>query len=253
MESVERGQAPPTLRVYGWRPPGVSLGRFQEVEQQVDIAAIRERGWGVVRRPTGGRAILHDDEVTYSVCVRQSQLPDGNSVLRSYRYLSQGIQRGLELVGVEARLGRKHRAARNKESRRQQPAICFAQSTQADMVAAGRKIVGSAQVRKNGIILQHGSVPITLNVADHLAVMPGNGTVDEWQILSRAAVGVSDLLDRQVSYEQLAEALVAGFGEALGLELETGQLTEAEEDRAEQLRAEKYATDEWNLVRPPRA
>jgi lipoate-protein ligase A len=120
------------------------------------------------------------------------------------------------------------------------------------MTAAGRKIVGSAQVRRNRTILQHGSVPITLNIADHLAVMPGNGTAGEAQTLSRAAVGVSDLLGRQVTYQQLAEALVAGFGDALELELQTGQLTDAEEDRAGQLRAEKYTTDEWNLVRPQR-
>ncbi len=252
MESVGRGEVPPTLRIYGWRPPGVSLGRFQEVGQQVDIAAVRQRGWDLVRRPTGGRAILHDDEVTYSVCVPQSQLQDGDSVLRSYQYLSRGIQQGLQLLGVEAQLGRQPYSALNKGSRRQQPAICFAQSTRADMTAAGRKIVGSAQVRRNRTILQHGSVPITLNIADHLAVMPGDGTAGEAQTLSRAAVGVSDLLGRQVTYQQLAEALVAGFGDALELELQTGQLTDAEEDRAGQLRAEKYTTDEWNLVRPQR-
>jgi len=252
MESVGRGEAHPTLRIYGWRPPGVSLGRFQEVDQQVDTEALRQRGWGLVRRPTGGRAILHDDEVTYSVCVSQDQIEDGHSVLRSYRYLAQGIQQGLQLLGVEAQLGRKPRSARNKSRRGQQPAICFAQSTRADMVAAGRKIVGSAQVRRNRTILQHGSVPITLNIADHLAVMPGNDISGEGETLSRAAVGVSDLLGRQVTYQQLAEALVAGFGEALGLKLEAGQLTDAEENRAEQLHAEKYATDEWNFVRPQR-
>jgi len=252
MESVGRGEAHPTLRIYGWRPPGVSLGRFQEVDQQVDTEALRQRGWGLVRRPTGGRAILHDDEVTYSVCVSQDQIEDGHSVLRSYRYLAQGIQQGLQLLGVEAQLGRKPRSARNKSRRDQQPAICFAQSTRADMVAAGRKIVGSAQVRRNRTILQHGSVPITLNIADHLAVMPGNDISGEGETLSRAAVGVSDLLGRQVTYQQLAEALVAGFGEALGLKLEAGQLTDAEENRAEQLHAEKYATDEWNFVRPQR-
>ncbi len=252
MESVGRGEAPPTLRIYGWRPPGVSLGRFQGVDQQVDIAAVHQRGWGLVRRPTGGRAILHDDEVTYSVCVSQDQIEDGHSVLRSYRYLAQGIQQGLQLLGVEAQLGRKPHSGRNKSHRGQQPAICFTQSTRADMVVAGRKIVGSAQVRRHRTILQHGSVPITLNIADHLAVMPDNDTVGEGEALSRAAVGVSDLLGRNVSYDELAEALVAGFGEALGLELQAGQLTDAEEDRAGQLRAEKYTTDEWNLVRPPR-
>ncbi len=250
MKSVEAQIVPPTLRIYGWSPPAVSLGRFQEVEQQVDTEALRQRGWGLVRRPTGGRAILHDDEVTYSVCVAQDQIEDGHSVLRSYRYLSRGIQRGLELLGVEAELGRKSSVVGRGSGGRQQSAICFSHSTRADMVAAGRKIVGSAQVRTNGVILQHGSVPITLDISAHLAVMPGSGAPDEAQALSAAAVGVSDLLGRHVTYQELAEALVAGFGEALGLELQTGQLTDAEEDRAQQLYVGKYGTDAWNLVRP---
>jgi len=250
MESVAAQVVPPTLRIYGWSPPAVSLGRFQEVEQQVDIEALRQRGWSLVRRPTGGRAILHDDEVTYSVCVPQDQIEDGYSIIRSYRCLSRGIQRGLELLGVEAELGRKSPATGGKGSGHQQSAICFSHSTRADMVAAGRKIVGSAQVRKNGVILQHGSVPISLDVSDHLVVMPGSGAPDEAQALSTAAVGVSDLLGRRVTYQELAEALVAGFGQALGLELQTGQLTDVEQDRAQQLCVKKYATDEWNLVRP---
>jgi len=246
MESVEAQIVPPTLRIYGWSPPAVSLGRFQEVDQQVDTEALQQRGWDLVRRPTGGRAILHDDEVTYSVCVDQSQLPKGDSVLRSYQYLSRGIQRGLELLGVEAQLGRE--SPIRGSGGRPQSAICFNHSTRADMVAAGRKIVGSAQVRKNGIILQHGSVPITLDISEHLAIMSGSGGPEEAQTLGAAAVGVSDLLGRPVTYEELAKALVVGFGEALGLELQTGQLTDVEQARAEQLCVAKYGTDEWNLV-----
>jgi len=252
MESVGRGEAPPTLRIYGWRPPGVSLGRFQEVDQQVDIAAVHQRGWGLVRRPTGGRAILHDDEVTYSVCVPLDQIEDGYSVIRSYRYLSRGIQRGLELLGVEAELGRESSVAGRGSGGRQQSAVCFSHLTRADMVAAGRKIVGSAQVRRNGIIFQHGSVPITLDISDHLAVMPGSGAPDEAQTLSAAAVGVSDLLGRDVTYDELAEALVAGFGQALAVELQAGELSAQEQARAEHLSAHKYGTEAWNLTVPSR-
>ncbi len=252
MESVEAQIVPPTLRIYGWSPPAVSLGRFQEVDQQVDTAALCQRGWGLVRRPTGGRAILHDDEVTYSVCVPQDQIEDGHSVIRSYRRLSRGIQSGLELLGVEAELGRESSAVGGKGNGNQQSAICFSHSTRADMVAAGRKVVGSAQVRRNGIILQHGSVPITLDISDHLAVMPGDGSSHKPESLRQAAVGVSDLLGRDVSYDELAEALVAGFSQALAVELQAGELSAQEQARAEHLSAHKYGTEAWNLTVPSR-
>jgi len=252
MESVEAQTVPPTLRIYGWSPPAVSLGRFQQVDQQVDTAALHQRGWGLVRRPTGGRAILHDDEVTYSVCVSQDQIEDGCSVIRSYRCLSRGIQSGLELLGVEAELGGESSAVGGKGSGHQQSAICFSHSTRADMVAAGRKIVGSAQVRRNGIILQHGSVPIMLDISDHRAVMPGSGAANEAQTLNEAAIGVSDLLGRQVTYQQLAEALVAGFSQALAVELQAGELSAQEQARAEHLSVHKYGTEAWNLTVPSR-
>ncbi len=250
-EAVGRGLVPPTLRIYGWGPPAVSLGYFQDMDEQVDLGVIRQRGWDLVRRPTGGRAILHDDDVTYSVCVSEDALADGDSVLRSYRELSRGIQRGLELLGIQADLGTKPQAKSIPHTASSKhPAICFSQSTRADMVAQGRKIVGSAQVRRDGVILQHGSVPITLNVADHLAVIPGAGEEDGAMVLSQAAVSVSEILGRRVSFEELAEALVAGLAEALSLEMAAGDLTETEQARAEELRSEKYATEQWNFQRP---
>ncbi len=250
MESIGAELAPPTLRIYGWSPPAVSLGRFQEVAEQVDVEVIQQHGWDLVRRPTGGRAVLHDDEVTYSVCVPQDQLEGGDSVLRSYRYLARGIQRGLELLGVEAELGRTPPAVGGKGGRHQQSAICFSHPTRADMVAAGHKIVGSAQVRKNGVILQHGSVPITLDIANHLAVMAGGRYSNKPELLQQAAVGVSQVLCRDVSYDELAEALVAGFSQALGVELQVGELSRWEQARAEDLFVHKYGTDAWNLTVP---
>ncbi len=253
MEAVGQDIVLPTLRLYGWQPPAISLGRFQKVDGQVGLDALRQRGWDLVRRPTGGRAILHDDEVTYSVCVPQAALNHGGSVLRSYRELSRGIRRGLELLGIQADLGRKPKTPSSPAPRgHTPPAICFAQSTRADMVAAGRKIVGSAQVRKDGTILQHGSVPMTLNVNDHLAVMPGSGNTGPTGRLSQAAVGISELLGKPVSFDEVAEALVTGFAEALHLEIERSQLNESEQARAHELRTHKYATDQWNYHRPTR-
>ncbi len=252
MEAVGRELVPPTLRLYGWQPPAVSLGCFQELDGQVDLAALRSRGWDLVRRPTGGRAILHDDEVTYSVSVPQDMLKGGHSVLRSYRELSRGIQHGLELLGVRAELGNKPKPHDNAATGGKLPAICFTQSTRADMVAQGRKIVGSAQVRRDGTILQHGSVPLTLNVADHLVVMPTIGGEDGAAMLRRAAVGISELLGRAVSFDEVAEALVKGLARVLGVQMCRAELTELEQARAQELRTGKYATEQWNYHRPTR-
>lgn len=243
--------SPPTLRFYGWQPATVSLGYFQEAEGQVDRAEIARRGWGLVRRPTGGRAILHDDEVTYSVTIAEAQLEHGHSVMGSYREISRGLELGLQRLGLEAALGETATDPEHRQAARDLPTVCFAQASRCDLVAAGRKVVGSAQVRKRGIILQHGSVPLNLRVEDALAVMPGRGTSRRSEDqLTAAAQGIAQALGQPLSFEQLARALAAGFEEAFDTRLEVGELTAAEEAKAGELREGKYATEGWNLVKP---
>lgn len=251
MGAVGAGIAPSTLRLYGWRPPAVSLGYFQELDDGIDLQAIRSRGWGLVRRPTGGRAILHDDEVTYSVCVPEELLDHGDSVIKSYRELSRGIEAGLQLLGAQARLGEQH--GNDKAVAAELPTICFAQTARVDMTVDGRKIVGSAQVRRGGVILQHGSIPLTLNLDDHLAVMPPTGGGERNRTeLDEVAMAVADALGRAVSFEEVSEALIVGFSQALDIELRQASLTAEEQQMTARLRAEKYATDEWNYTRPSR-
>ena len=254
-----QGLVPPTLRLYGWRPPGVSLGYFQELDGQVDAAECARRGFGLVRRPTGGRAILHDDEVTYSVCVGESDIRGGHGVMSSYREISRGIEAALQHLGVDAALGDRAGVSPLKaEAAKALPAACFASSARADLVQAGRKIVGSAQTRRHGAILQHGSIPLGLDIEAQLAAMPGRGggRGDPGQHLSRAVITVSDAVGRRVDYDELCGALAQGFVRALGIRLQPGELTEQERHLAERLRTEKYATEAWNANRgrpPPRA
>lgn len=245
--------APPTLRFYGWEPATVSLGYFQEVEGQVDRMELSRRGWGLVRRPTGGRAILHDDEVTYSVVIAESALEHGHSVMGSYREISRGLELGLQRLGLQAALGETATDPEHRQAAKDLPTVCFAQASRCDLVAAGRKVVGSAQVRKRGSILQHGSVPLTIRVEDHLAVMPGRGVSRRSETqLSEAAQGIAQALGQSLSFEQLAQALAGGFEAAFDMTLEPGALTPEEAARAAELREGKYATEAWNLVRPGR-
>ena len=251
--AVANAMAPPTLRLYGWRPATVSLGYFQEAEGQVDREEIARRGWGLVRRPTGGRAILHDDEVTYSVAVGTTALARGDSVMGSYREISRGLELGLQALGLAAALGETYADPAHRDSGKNLPAVCFAQPGRGDLVAAGRKVVGSAQVRREGALLQHGSVPLTLRFADQIAVMPGPAERPESRAeLARAAQGIGDLLGRPLDFAELSRALRDGFAEAFGAEFEPGELSAAEQEKAEELRASKYATEAWNLRAPRR-
>lgn len=250
-ESVAVGAAPPTLRIYGWDPPGVSLGYFQALDDGVNLEAVQRYGYGLVRRPTGGRAIIHHHEVTYSVSIRMEALANGASVLRSYRELSRGVEAGLVRLGVPACIPQAPKSDRRSGScppgqGRRLPTICFAKVAGGDMVVAGRKIVGSAQMRRQGAILQHGSIPIRIVLAEHMAILGGDSSDPAAAAtLSRAAVGVADALGREVSFEELGRAVCAGFVDAFGCTLCQQALTGEEMARAQELVAAKYGTDQW--------
>ncbi len=248
--SVACEGAPTTLRLYGWRPATVSLGYFQGLEG-IDRTEIKRCGFALVRRPTGGRAILHDDEVTYSICIRQDELKAGHRIMASYRELCGGLEAGLRLLGIEAGPARRT-GLEERGAGRDLVANCFARAMAGDLVAAGHKIVGSAQMRRNGAILQHGSVPITISISDQMAVMRSRVESGAVREVAAAAGGLAELLGRELSYKEVAAAIAAGFAEAFGVILEAGQLSQGELEAAEQLRRGKYATDEWNLQPPGR-
>jgi len=247
------GLAPPTLRLYAWRPPAVSLGRFQALDERIDVSAIEGRGYGLVRRPTGGRAILHAVELTYSVVVRETDVAGGEALMASYREISRGIELGLAYLGVEAALGSGGEGAGARE--KALPTICFAKAARCDLVADGRKVVGSAQTRSRGVILQHGSVPLTIDLDDLLAVLPGprdRPLAERRRKVREAAVGVCELVGRPVALDELSGAVRLGFARALNVVLRAGELLPEEEAWAEELAATKYGAHEWTEKAPPR-
>ncbi len=245
------GLAPPTLRLYRWHPPAVSLGRFQALDERIDTQAICRRGYGLVRRPTGGRAILHADELTYSVVVHEADIAGGDVLMASYREISRGIEAGLAYLGVEAALGTEGAGPREKAL----PTICFAKAARCDLVAGGRKIVGSAQTRSRGVILQHGSIPLTLDLNDLLAVLPGpanQSLAERRRKVGQAAVGVAELVGRPVGFDELAGAVRLGFARALDVVLKAGDLLPEEEAWADSLVATRYGARAWTEKAPPR-
>lgn len=241
-----RGQVPPTLRFFGWDPPAVSIGYFQRMAAEVDLDACRRLGYGWVRRPTGGRAIFHHMELTYSAVIREELLP--GSVLATCAFLSRGLVAGLRRLGAPA-----EPAAGERDPRLAGAAgpACFDAPGAYEVVVGGRKVVGSAQTRKEGAILQHGSILLDLDpeLLFTLLRVPPEQKAAAIEHLRRRAVGLREVLGRPVTWAEARDAVAAGFAEALGVHLVPGELTPEERAEAERLVREKYGTDGWNLRR----
>ena len=244
--SHDAGVAPPTLRVYGWRLPTLSLGYAQNTQNEVSLDACHHYGVEVVRRPTGGRAVLHDDEVTYSV-VMPTLLPDGtNTLTEHYRLIGMALAATLSQLGLPVRLARPERSVTSRQSA--SPA-CFAALSRYELSVAGKKLVGSAQKRAQHALLQHGSIPFTLDrqrLFQCLNVPPEQRQelIDEAQTTMTA---VQEVATTPLQWADLHSALRQGFSQTLGVELVDEPLSAAEQTLAQQLYETKYTTPEWNL------
>lgn len=233
------GEAPPTVRFFGWTPPTVSIGYGQPLDERIDRAACARLGIGLVRRPTGGSAILHespDRELTYSVVARGGDFPDADDVLETYRVLGTGLVAGLARLGIQAQLVPRVRGGPGAT-----PTFCFARTGAYEIAAGGLKLVGSAQRRRSGAFLQHGSVLLDADPHRLRDVFPG--PADPMTGLTTLA----RLSGRRVAAADAIAALAAGLAEALGHTLEPGALSPAEVETAGRLVTEKYGTESWML------
>jgi len=241
VSAVVEGASSPTLRFYAWSPPCLSLGRNQPLAD-ANLEACRAAGMDVVRRPTGGRAILHTDELTYSLSLRQSDPRATGDVVESYRRLSEGLLAGLRRLGVEVA-----QATGRRKPASELTAICFESPSDYEITVGGRKLVGSAQWRARGGVLQHGSLPLhgdLARIVAFLSLAPGERERQRRDLRRRAAT-LAEALGAPASFEQAAQALAEGFAQALNLTLEPGDLTAHERDLAAQIRRDRYAAPAW--------
>lgn len=256
LASVSTGKAPPTVRFYGWEPAALSIGYFQKAEEEVDLAALGRRGYGFVRRPTGGRAVLHDAELTYSVVVPESHPGMPGTVNEAYRVLSEGLVEGFRRLGLRAEMAALAEGGKKAALSAAASAACFDSPSWYELVVEGRKIAGSAQMRHRGAILQHGSILLDLDADALFAVLrfPAERLRERLKAaFLDKAVAINDLLGAlgkpPVSAEEAEAAFAAGFAAGLGVRLLPGELTEEERRHAARLAAEKYGADAWNLRR----
>lgn len=243
IDRIARGQSAPALRFYRWQPSAISIGYFQSLESEVDTAKCQELGVDVVRRQTGGGAVFHDDEVTYSMHVPLvlKLLPE--QILDSYAKICGAIISGLQQINITA-----HFAPIN-DIVVASPTLKHPETGQPVM----QKISGNAQTRKQGILLQHGTILKSVNVEkmfDLLKVpdekLKGKLITD----IKQRVTSIDDYLGQQVSFEKIVEALIFGFRQGFSEgEFEEDSLTAAEIAEATALAQEKYATMPWNYQR----
>ena len=229
----------PCVRFYTWNPPALSLGFHQEARGAADLRALQDLGVDLVRRPTGGRAVLHERELTYAVIASSRRGPLAGPVMTTYRRISEALVQGLRRLQVPAEL-----AAGDPRAGKRATEPCFSLLSASEISAAGAKLAGSVQLQRGGCLLQHGSIPLSL---DRQRVEHATGGR-----LAGPARGVEQILGRAVEFRELADALAAGFAGQLGMRVRPGELDSSEEAAAERLVVQRYGRPEWSLIRPRR-
>ena len=240
-----RHGSPPTLRFFAWAPPTISLGYGQRLDGRIDTGAAEAMGVGLVRRATGGSAILHegpDLEITYSVAAATGDFDGAGDLLETYRWIGEGLLAGLRALGAPVEM-----VPVQPSDPAAMPAFCFARTGSFELEVDGRKLVGSAQRRQGAAFLQHGAIMLGALPKRLRRVFPGGRDPLADMTTLEAVLG------RRPSFNEAAEALAEGFRTAHGLTLEPGGLSEEEAALAGMLEREKYATDDWTRAgRAPR-
>ena len=242
LEHIGRGESKPTLRLYAWEPACLSLGYAQPFAD-VNRAHIKEHGWEVVRRVTGGRAILHTDEITYSVIAPKNDPIMAGGVLESYNRISQALLSAVKILelSVEVKEGKMNQTETPNP-------VCFEVPSTYEITVNGKKLIGSAQARKKDGVLQHGSLPLHGDLARICQVLvfeneSARGNAAK-RLLERATT-VESALGHKISWKMAAQTFVHAFEAQLGLSFESGELSESESKRTDELVKEKYDHLSW--------
>jgi len=214
LDEVEQSTKPRTIvRLYRWKRPTISLGRNQKVDAAVDMSFCQEHGVDIVHRPTGGRAVLHEDELTYCVASNDS-VCFGDTIYANYKSVSEALCVGFNRLGVPAVLAPDTRRAPASANGADLP--CFISPSRYELTVKGRKIVGSAQRRLRRSFLQHGSMPIQCD-REKLARAT---RMSDSSILYDEMAGIAEFLAERPSIEDLMEALISGFRSRFGVEFQ---------------------------------
>lgn len=244
------GLMPPIVRFYGWNPATLSIGYFQNVKKEINMEEVKKHNLGFVRRPTGGRGVLHEHELTYSIIVSEEYPNMPATVTEAYRVLSEGLLIGFQKLGLDAYFSVPDTDEKKSDLKNPKSAVCFDAPSWYELVVEGKKVAGSAQTRQKGVILQHGA--ILLDLDEDKLVSLFNYPSEEVKArvrrgLPQKAVAINRLRETPASMKECVEAFKAGFAEGLDVNLEPYFLTNEQVEYVEALEKRRYAHDDWTF------
>lgn len=250
MDWHREGTIPPVVRFYGWNPPTLSVGYFQHIEKEINMEAVKAHGLGFVRRPTGGRGVLHDDELTYSVIVSESHNAMPDTVTEAYRVISQGLLEGFRNLNLQAEFSIPRSKEEKDRLKRPRSAVCFDAPSWYEMIVEGRKVAGSAQTRQKGVILQHGSIIRSVDVDKlfDLFLYKSDRARERMQKgFHKKAAAINELTEAPVSMNDIKQAFRKGFEKGLDIHLKEYALEAGQKEQVKDLMEKKYDSEAWNF------
>ncbi|MBC1936884.1 lipoate--protein ligase family protein [Listeria grandensis] len=241
------GKIPPVLRFYGWTPAGLSVGYFQRTKGKIDRDAVQQHGFELVRRPTGGQAVLHDDELTYSFVISEENEAVPQTIKEAHKLISEALLAGLAKLGIEADF-----AIPEAKQAGSGTAICFEEPSWYEITIKNRKIIGSAQARHRGVLLQHGSIPLHMNATELFDLFIfDNERVKERTLraFGGKASGIFDLIEREIPLDEMKKAFRDGFAEVFDVSFVEYELSDAEWAEVHALAESKFRQEEYLFSR----
>ncbi len=214
------GKSPTTLRLYGWKSPVISIGYSQKIETDINLPYCNSTGIEIVKRPTGGRAVLHENELTFSLNSSNDNHLFSKNILKSHKKISEALLVGIKRLGIDAEL---HCRSRKKTTRNP---ICFSAPSMYELVAGGKKIIGCAQRRYKNSFLEHGSIPLKLDRNKLFSVFKNDPSPDS--DLPDNMAGLNELGSRNFSLDQVAESIIEGFKQYFDITFTEENLSEYE-------------------------
>ena len=244
---VSRGEIDPVIRFYTWNPATLSIGYFQRLQKEIDIDKVKEKGYGLVRRQTGGRGVLHDKELTYSVIVPESHPNMPSSVTEAYKIISQGLLEGFKNLGFETYFAIPRSKEERDKLKQPRSSVCFDAPSWYELVVEGRKIAGSAQTRQKGVILQHGSILQDIDIDDLFDMFKFKNERLKAKMKEnfvQKAVAINDISNQHITLNEMENAFEAGFKKGLNIDFKPLELTEKQLEEVQELE-DKYRSEAW--------
>lgn len=243
LDATVKGDSKPTVRLYSWEPACLSLGYAQKV-QDVDLALLQKNGWDIVRRVTGGRAILHTDEITYSVLAPLTEPRVAGSVLESYQRIARALIRAVRSLDIPVEMVTDVQTGGASAK----GPVCFEVPSAYELTVDGKKLIGSAQSRRREGFLQHGAFPLygDLRRITHALTYGSEAErVESGDKVLTRATNAEMVLGKRLDWEDVKNAMIEAFETELTIELKPSELSNQELERVDELVRTKYAAWDW--------